>query len=104
MNWLKVVLVAFGGSVLLAVIEVIAIKPLMLSIQTPVLPRTSLAISNQSVRVKGYVDRVPSRLSAPTAEALPKSDLSNDQGAIWTPDDVGRTYDLSAPDHDEIFP
>ena len=104
MNWFKVLLAAFGASVLLAVMGVIAIKSLMLGVQTPVLPRASLAISNQSVRVKGYVDRVPSRLSAPTPEAQPKSDLSNDQGAIWTPDDVGRTYDLSAPDHDEIFP
>jgi len=103
-NWLKFVLVAFGGSVLLAVIGVIAIKSLMLGVQTPILPRTSLAISNQSIRVKGYVDRVPSRLSARTPEAQPKPDLSNDQGAIWTPDDVGRTYDLSDTDQDEIFP
>lgn len=33
--------------------------------------------------------------------ARSKPDVAEDQGAFWTPDDVGVAYDLSDPDEDQ---
>jgi len=36
--------------------------------------------------------------------ARSKPDVAEDQGAFWTPDDVGVAYDLSDRDEDQFLP
>ena len=40
------------------------------------------------------------RQTTPPLEAQPKPDVVEDEGAFWTPDDVGAAYDLSGSDGD----
>jgi hypothetical protein len=52
--------------------------------------------------VTPHMDSRPSNLSGHTA---PETQLSPrfpvDEGALWTPDDVGPVYDLSGPEEDD---
>lgn len=95
MIWFKAMLASLCASALLSASGVTAIASEI----------SSMSIRKEKTDGRDYEKRPPnnSRTKAAT-KAQPQPDISMDQGAFWTPDDVGPAYDLSGSHEDDLHP
>jgi hypothetical protein len=95
-SWLKAILATLGALTLLLASSVIALAS--------ELSRASISIGNETIDGTD-ADRPPRNSSSQAkSETKPRPDMLLDQGALWTPDDVGTAYDLSGPNEDDLLP
>lgn len=96
MSWLKAILATLSALTLLLASGVTALAS--------ELSRDPISIRNETI---GGTDAdQPQRNSSSQAksETKPWPEMLLDQGARWTPDDVGTAYDLSGPNEDDLLP
>jgi hypothetical protein len=63
------------------------------------------SFANEKSGVTGYTKRPRNSSSGQAGtDALSKPDSAEDQGAFWTPEDVGVAYDLSDPNEEQFLP
>jgi hypothetical protein len=69
------------------------------------LHRATTSFANEKSGVTGYTKRPRNSSSGQAGtDALSKPDSAEDQGAFWTPEDVGVAYDLSDPNEEQFLP
>jgi hypothetical protein len=95
-SWLKAIVATLGALTLLLAFSVIAVAS--------ELARASISVGNEAIDGTD-ADRPPRNSSTQAkSETRLTPDVLLDQGALWTPDDVGTAYDLSRPNDDDLLP
>ena len=94
--WVKTVLASFCAFVLLSASGVTAFASEV--------SRSAISIRNEKTDGGDYAKQPPSNSGPQATTKQHKPDLSVDQGAFWTPDDVGPAYDMSGIHEDDLHP